>query len=471
MSLQLRLSLLVLALVTAGVAAAAWAAFVVTEHELRAEADTFLLQRATSIAGGQRGPVPGDIVITDVPEGRPPMSFFQSDAAIQVLDEDAVPLFEVAGQPPLPIADAEAELARSGGQEIFRDVDIDGVHHRLLTFPVEGGGAVQVARDMTETDDVLAGLGIRLAAIGAAVAAVAAGASLVLARRATRPIRRLTATAEHVAATEDLASPILVDRTDEVGRLATSFNAMLAALATSREQQHRLVQDASHELRTPLTSLRTNIEVLARTEDLDADEHHRLVADIELELGELTHLANELVDLATEGRIDEPVQPVELAGLVDTVASRFRRRTGRSIVVATDRPATVDAHPTMLERAVSNLVDNALKFSAPDTSVELRVTGTRVRVRDHGPGIAPDDRERVFDRFYRGAADRTRPGSGLGLAIVRQAVLAEHGTLVVQDAPDGGAILGFDLPEPTPEPAPSLSPAPATRREVDARSR
>ncbi len=457
MSLRIRLSLLVLVLVTVGVAAASWASFVVTRHELLGEIDTFLVQRASSIAEGQRGALPilvdqGDAATP--PNVPPPGGFVESDSLFQVLDAEGNPVTAVTGQATLPVSAAErtvATTASTGEEARVRVVVVDGDRYQMITYPVSGGGAVQVARSLVETEDVLASLRLRLALIGSGVVTVAALTALFLARRATRPIAALTAAAAHVAATEDLSAPIVVRRRDEVGALADSFNAMLSSLATSKAQQRRLVQDASHELRTPLTSLRTNIEVLERAYDLDPDERRQILADIDLELNELTNLANELVELATEGRADEPVQTVELGVLAENVAQRFERRTGRTVEVRATQAATIDAHPAMVERAMSNLVDNALKFSPPATPVEVEVQGTSVRVRDHGPGIELAHRDRVFDRFYRATADRSLPGSGLGLAIVRQAVEAEHGVLVVEDAPGGGAVVGFDLPDPAPD--------------------
>ncbi|MCU1372882.1 MAG: two-component system sensor kinase, partial [Actinomycetia bacterium] len=307
------------------------------------------------------------------------------------------------------------------------------------------GGAVQLARTLTETDDILHGLRDRLLLAAVAGSAVAGLVAWEVARRTARPVVQLTAAAEVVAATQDLSVPITVRGGDEVGRLAASFNAMLAALGTSRDQQKRLVADASHELRTPLTAVRTNIDLLLRADDLPDDQRRELLDETRLELDELTALVGELVDLATDARAEEPVGAVDLHEVVDDVAARYRRRTGRVIDVVSDEPAVVEGRRAMLDRAISNLVDNALKFSPGGEPVELRVTGRTVAVLDHGPGVATEDRERVFDRFYRADATRTMPGSGLGLAIVRQVAEVHGGTAALAPSPGGGTVATLSL--------------------------
>jgi two-component system, OmpR family, sensor histidine kinase MprB len=269
-------------------------------------------------------------------------------------------------------------------------------------------------------------------------------------RRATRPIVRLTGAAEHVAATQDLTVALPVHGTgrDEVGRLAASFDTMLNALAASKEQQKRLVLDASHELRTPLTAVRANIDFLERADRLDAEQRRHVLSETKLELAELTDLVGELVEMATDVRTDEPVVDIELGDLVSSVADRYRRRSGRVISATVKRPGVVAARRSMLERAVSNLVDNALKFSPPDTAVELVVNGTRIAVLDRGVGLASADRDRIFDRFYRADATRTMPGSGLGLSIVKQIVDIHGGTVQVDERDDGGAVATIVLPAP-----------------------
>ena len=285
----------------------------------------------------------------------------------------------------------------------------------MITAPLRDGGAVQIARPVSETHDVLDVLRTRLVLIALTGIALAALAAWLVMRRATRPIERLTETAEHIAATQDLGTPIPVRGDDEVGRLAASFNTMLIALDTSREQQQRLVVDASHELRTPLTAVRTNIDFLGHATTLDAEQRAQLIAETRLELDELTNLVSEMVELATDVRSEEPVEPVPLAEVADDVAARFRRRTGHEIVVDADGAGVVEGRRAMLDRAVSNLVDNAVEVQPRRRAGDVTVRGTTHRGRRPRPRHRPEDRERVFDRFYRPTSARTLPGSGLGL--------------------------------------------------------
>jgi two-component system sensor histidine kinase MprB len=295
---------------------------------------------------------------------------------------------------------------------------------------------------------VLSALDTRLLLIGLAGAVLAAALAWLIARRIVRPVERLTATAEHVYATEDLDRRITVERRDEIGRLAASFNTMLSALGESREQQRRLVMDASHELRTPLTALGTNIELLQRAPDLPDGERAELLAAAHVELEELGALVAELVDLATDVRAEEPVQEVDLGEVVERVVDAQRRRTGRTITLETRDAATVVVRASGLERAVTNLVDNACKFSPTGTTVSVRVTGATIEVADRGSGIEARDREHVFERFYRAASARTKSGSGLGLAIVQQVVELHGGTIALVPNDGQGTIARLELPPP-----------------------
>jgi two-component system sensor histidine kinase MprB len=247
---------------------------------------------------------------------------------------------------------------------------------------------------------------------------------------------------------------------DEIGRLTTSIASMLAALRSSRDQQQRLVMDASHEFRTPLTSLRMNVAMLDHP-DLDPVGRAEVVADIRSELEELSNLSAELVDLATDSAATEEPAAVDLTEIVRRVADRAARRTGQRIDV-TAEPWLVWGRSAQLERAVQNLIDNAGKWNAADRPLDVHVGGGALVVRDHGPGIAPEERELVFDRFYRADAARATPGSGLGLAIVRQIATAHGGTVEAGEAADGGpgAVLTLRLPALSAEhpPAPSGPP-------------
>jgi two-component system sensor histidine kinase MprB len=221
---------------------------------------------------------------------------------------------------------------------------------------------------------------------------------------------------------------------------------MLAALSASRRQQHRLVMDASHELRTPLTSMQTNIDVLRGRADLDPQMRAAIVDDIHAEIGELSALVAELVELATDVREDELVAPVELATIAASIADRASRRGTHDVVLDVRRSTLIDGRPIALARAVRNLVENAMKFAPEGTCVRVEIDGGRLLVHDQGPGVAEPDREVIFDRFHRSEATKSLPGSGLGLAIVRQVAEAHGGSVVAAASPDGGAAVGFTIP-------------------------
>lgn len=369
-------------------------------------------------------------------------SLISDDVLAQLLLPDGIVVILGDSEVPLPVTGADLVIARGDGEDFLRTITFDDRTYRMITRPLpQARGAVQIARDLTETEAILDGLRTRLLLFGLAGAAVAALAGWLLAGRAVRPVRDLTGAAEQVAATGALDAAIPVRRSDEVGRLATAFNEMLARLETSRAAQQRLVADASHELRTPLTSVRTNIELLARGGVPEA-ERAGMLQDLRAEVVELGDLVSELVDLATVGRDDETAMAVDLADLAETAVTRARRRAGQPFVLEIGPvPATV--RRGAVTRAFSNLVDNAVKWSPPDGEITVRLDGAGFTVEDRGPGFDPADLPQVFQRFYRAAAARSLPGSGLGLAIVA-AVAEDHGwTVFAENRTDGGARVGM----------------------------
>jgi len=286
---------------------------------------------------------------------------------------------------------------------------------------------------------------ILLLVLVGSLAAGGAGGALV-SRAALVPVRRLTGTAERIAETGEPSERVPVNGRDELSRLGGAFNTMLGALEESLETQRRFVADASHELRTPLTSMQTNIEVLKQQERLDPDSRARLYADLERESHEMRDLISGLLELA---RGDDPGlqrTTVHLDEIVEGVVARARARFPELTWASRIEPTTVDGVPERLERAVWNLLENAGKWSRDGSSVDAILADGELVVRDHGPGIAAEDRERVFDRFYRAAAARSLPGSGLGLAIVREIAEAHGGTVSAEEAPGGGALLRLRLP-------------------------
>ncbi len=446
-SMRARVGLLAFAVVILGVGLAVGIGYSFAQHELHQEVDQFLERRAHAVSETLESPAG----LRDR-RGRGALPFIGAialadfDAHVQLLNRDGRPVFAISNVP-LPVGAEDRRLAADGGESVHRTVRLDGQRYRVLTAALSGGGAVQVARDLSETDRALHDLLRRTIPLGVILAAAAAGMAWLLARRALRPVEQLTRAAEHVAQTRELAGSIEVTRDDEVGRLACSFNAMLEALQTSRLQQQRLVADAGHELRTPLTSMRTNIELLQRVESLDDGERRRILEDVNAELQELAELVRELVELAGEpGAGDEPSTELDLADLAEDAAGRARRRTDRHITTAAASRCTVQGQRGSLERAVDNLVGNAIKFSPDGTPIRIVTDGGRLEVHDSGPGIPTEDQPLIFERFFRSAAARCRPGSGLGLAIVKQIVEHHGGRVVADTSPDGGAAVGFEIP-------------------------
>ena len=450
MSLRLKIVLALTALAVAATAAIGIASYTSSKRELDESVQQSLQQAAGEL---QRRPEIGDPDKDgDNHAGGAvrPRNFQQ--VLVQTLDAKGnVVLKPDTGA--LPVSEVDRRIAAStvASAQAYQDVSVDGERFRMLTVSVSGrggpGAAVQLARSLVETEHVLHRI---LRSTLFAVLIVAVGAMLLgwlIALQVTRRLERLTDVAGQVASTGRLDIEVPVDGNDETGMLGRAFSGMLDALQRSRHEQHQLVQDAGHELRTPLTSLRTNVSVLRRRFDnLTPEARDQLLSDLDSETRELTDLVNELVELATDRRDDEAVQPVRLGDVAERAAQRARRRFGRDVVVATDE-SLLDGRPNALERATQNLVDNACKF-APEGPIEVTVEGGRVSVRDHGPGLREDDIPNLFDRFFRSVDMRSKPGSGLGLSIVKSIVEQHGGEVFVGNAPGGGALLGYTVPLP-----------------------
>jgi two-component system sensor histidine kinase MprB len=382
----------------------------------------------------------------------------------QIVRADGGVIKPPRGRVALPGRARARELARRGSGSFFSDARVDGEPVRVFTRAMGRGAAVQVARPVKEVDDALTRLAYVLGAVGLGGVGLAAGLALVVARTALRPVARLSSAADHVARTRDLSRRMDSTGSDELAQLAGSFNTMLEALERSMRQQRQLVADASHELRTPLTSLRTNIEVLASAGRIPPADRARLLRDVVAQLEELTVLVGDLVDLARdEEEVPEAAGDVRLDALVGEVVARARRRNPDRPFALELEPAVVHGVPQRIDRAVSNLIDNAEKWSPPGQPVEVTVTDGEVVVRDHGPGIAEADLPFVFDRFYRAPSARATPGSGLGLAIVRHVAETHGGRVWAERAGGGGARLVLRLP-PAPIAATAGSRSPPARQ-------
>ena len=441
MGLGARLALVFAAVAAATAFAVGSATYVSTDRQVVSEVDDFLEKRVNEITEGQR----------DQPRDRRDRKSNDddiaeavgSDAEVQVLNRDG----EVISNSGLllPVGSIDRSLAAGDGSEVLRTVLIDGTSYRMITDHLDGGGALQVARSLEESTGLARGLQSRIIEVAAIVALASAALGWLIAQRTTRPLRALSDAVDEVADTGSFAVPVPTSGRDEVGRLARAFNRMLGALRLSQEQQRRLVQDAAHELRTPLTSMTANVEWLMRAPDVDAETRTTTLAGVRRELGELNDVISEIIELATDSR--EPAEPIptDLAAVVQGAVTRFERRSGRRVDVRAES-TVVMGNPDSLARAVANLLSNAHKYSPEGTPIGVDVGPDGVFVDDAGPGIPPEEREAVFDRFYRRAQDRAMPGSGLGLAIVAGIVERHGGTVSVSDSPLGGARVGFSLP-------------------------
>jgi two-component system sensor histidine kinase MprB len=429
MSLRWKLALSMGFLLLTMVALVSVSAYLTTNSRLREEVDTSLDERANSLR-----------LLLNRGEFKLP----QTAGTAQLLDSNG-DVVQTVGEVRLPVDLREYYLAKEGGRLYTHTVTVDGKRYRVETASLQGGGVVQVARELEPTEQTLSSLRRRYAAISGLVALLGAIIGWLLAGWLTRPVVRLTAAAEHVATTGDLDAPVEESGHDETSRLAHAFSSMLTALRESRARQRMLVQDAGHELRTPVTAIRTNVDVLRRYPNLDADERAKVLEDVHGEVAQVSTMVDELVLLASgDADEDDTMGAVHLDELVRAAADRAGRRFSRGVTVDVS-PLVVGGSARGLERAINNLLSNAGKFSPPGTPLEVTLRDGRISVRDHGPGIAEEDLPHVFQRFYRATTARTQPGSGLGLAIVDQVARAHGGEAFAENHPDGGAVVGFTV--------------------------
>lgn len=442
-----------IALITAGVVAVAIVGiavvtWLVTRHNLRDQLDRSVLDNPVPMVQMKFGPsaeVSTDMsAVCHPPADLPQLR--QYLLGVQLLRPDGSSCAP-DGVDEVVITPADHAVT----QNMVRDgVTRSGVLVRVALRPVASGDVVAISRSTASIDDTLSGLATALTLACLLGAVTAGGSALLLTRRALVPMQRLTTTAEHIARTDNLETPVEIAGSDEVGRLGRAFTAMTTALRESRNRQQELVTDAAHELRTPLTSLRTNIDLLARSEHtgrtIPPDKRARILDRIQVQAAEFSDLVGELVELARDshGLARDDVQ-------MQTVIERAVRRAASR---APDHVFDVDLTPwstigdaAALETAVLNLLDNAVKFSVPRSVVAVRTGHNWLTVADEGPGIPEESRHQAFQRFWRAPVARALPGSGLGLAIVANTVTAHGGTVRFVDPPQGrGACARIDLP-------------------------
>ncbi|MEU8525701.1 MULTISPECIES: sensor histidine kinase [Streptomyces] len=446
--LRSRLALLTATAVAVAVAAVSAACWFVTRAQLESERDQSLQDFRlperhlndyvlSCASGSQDAPVPAGV----------------RDTVQIVLTTGKSCSF---GASPIPVRVADLAVARGDlGSALRTERAENGQEMRVHTYQAvigQGTVGVQVARPTSEIDNSMATLAWVLLLVSGIGVIGAGAAGLWVARAGLTPVDRLTEAVEHVAATEDLTVRIPVEGEDEVARLSRSFNAMTAALASSRDRQAQLIADAGHELRTPLTSLRTNIELLARSEEtgraLPPDDRRALMASVKAQMTELAALIGDLQELARPDAVAPgPLEVVALHEILRSALDRARLRGPELTFVTELAPWYVRAEPAGLERALVNVLDNAVKFSPPGGTVEVTLSdGGVLTVRDHGPGIPADELPHVFDRFWRSPSARSLPGSGLGLSIVARTVHQAGGTVTLAAAEGGGTAAVVRLP-------------------------
>ena len=419
------------------VALASLACYLVMRNELRSQVDAPLRAQGTRIA--QRGEIVGQR-LPGPPKGSGGPAEFS-----QVLAPDGEVRDRYGGLT-IAVAPGDRAAALGDGHPFLSDRAADGVHLRVLTVPIPGFGAVQIGRSLDGVDNVLARLRIVLVLLVLVGTAFAAVMARLFSRPVMQPITDLTRAAEHIEATGDLGRRIGARGTDEVGRMAERFDAMLDRVQASQVAQRRLVADASHELRTPVTSLRTNMEVMLAGAELEEGERRALLRDMVGQSEELSALVGDLIELARGDECEPQVEDVAFDRLVAEAVERARRHAP-GVRFRTDlEPCTIEGVPDRLGRAVNNVLDNAGRYSPPDGVVEVALHAGTLSVRDHGPGVPADELPLLFDRFFRGAGARERHGSGLGLAIVRQVVETHGGTVEAANAEGGGLVVTLTFP-------------------------
>ncbi|MFE6163371.1 sensor histidine kinase [Streptomyces sp. NPDC056486] len=431
------------ALVAVGVCVAA---FLVIRYKLYQQLDQNLAQSAGLIAQQRNYDAEPGVVTGEC-------RFMGAPACSQIVPAD--PADDPSKPYLLPVTESTRQVAGRRTAPYYTSLTLNGKPTRMYTTNYGTGNAVQVAlrADIAERG-VRQAAGL-LSAVGGAGVLLSGLGGYWVSRTGLAPVARLTATAERIAATRDARHRIELPpgpagREDEVTRLAASFNAMLAELEKSVTAQRRLVADASHELRTPLTALRTNAELLARADRLTDAQRERASGALGRQLREVTGMVNDLIELARDEEPQPLLEEVRLAPLVAHVVDAARGHWPQVPFALHMTPETdgtsIPGVPARLSRLVTNLLDNAAKFSPPGTPVEVSLTPTALTVRDHGPGIAEEDLPYVFDRFYRAEKARALPGSGLGLAMARQIAHAHGAELSAEAAPGGGALFRLTLP-------------------------
>lgn len=443
-SLQRRLVLLITFAVASGVVLSGVAAYAMTRMTLYRQLDRELIDVASVTATRISGDVDsgGGLNVDALQAANVALVIIESNKAETRIPGDTVSLV---------VGPDELAVARTGlGSSARTGMSSDGGAYRIVAVPIPdttGNYALVLGRDLGPTLATLSNLGWTTAFVGALGVVLSAISGWAVSRSTLRPIRQLNNAVAYITETNELV-PIETDGDDEIADLGRSFNSMVYSLASSRERQQRLIADAGHELRTPLTSLRTNIELLIADERagmLPEGARSEILRDIAAQLGEFTALVGDLVHLTREGA-EARQRELDFAEVVDNAISRAKRRGPSLMFDVSLEPVMVLGEADSLERAVTNLLDNAVKFSPHGGTIRVRLHDDQLVISDEGPGIAEEDLPHIFDRFYRSDRARNTPGTGLGLSIVAHTINSHGGWVKAGRSEAGGAEFTVHLP-------------------------
>jgi two-component system sensor histidine kinase MprB len=476
MSLKVRMGLAAGLAVTLAVIAVAVSAYAGTSSELKGQVDNSLQSLTGSTlarTGGPPGSRPGGpgrspsgdggssfgnggtFDPDDRDEGlglgdRGGPAFGGAPGALALVRRDGSTFVPTGQQQRIPVDSRAKALAARGSGRYFTDMTVNGTAIRVLATGIGWRGALLVALPLKDVDNALDSELLLLALIAAGGVLLAGLLGLLVARTALSPIARFTRQTETIAAHPERLDQERVEISggDELARLAQTFNQTLDALDASVQAQRNLVADASHELRTPIATIRANLQLMRDEEMLSPQDREALRADVIDELDELTALVSDVVELARGTKQTGEPGDVRVDAIVSEALERTRRRALELTVQASLEPTLVRGEGERIARAVTNLLDNAVKWSPPGGTIEVGMQHGTLTVRDHGPGFHAEDLPYVFDRFHRARDARSKPGSGLGLAIVRQAAEAHGGHVVAENADGGGALIRISFGPP-----------------------
>ncbi|OHE81378.1 MAG: hypothetical protein A3G75_14070 [Verrucomicrobia bacterium RIFCSPLOWO2_12_FULL_64_8] len=325
----------------------------------------------------------------------------------------------------------------------------------VVSRAVSGGLLLQVARSTDTRAVLLAPLRRTMLIAGPAAVLLAAGAGAWLAWRATRPVRAVAAIARRIIATGDLSARVEgPSGADEIGELVRQFNTLLERNSGLLRAMRETLDNVAHDLRTPLTRLRADAETALQNSGDPAAAREALAGSLE-ETDRIRRLLDTLLDVsaAENGVLQLKMEILPVGRLLAEVADLYAMVAEDKSIrlqVAAAPEVVVWADPVRLRQALANLVDNAVKYTPGGGQVwlkaESRAGSTVIAVRDTGPGIAPDEQERIWRRLYRGDHSRSQRGLGLGLSVVKALVEAHGGRVSVANGPGGGAVFTVQLP-------------------------